>query len=311
MEYRRGVRKNVLWHYTDAAASIGLLSSNTLWATSILHLNDSSELKFGLERADVEIANCSAGVDPVAAGFLKAIRDELWTEQFRQRFFVACASTEEDDLSQWRGYTGSTGYSIGLDIDTSQIWGIVVPNQSGLDPTQTPADSPRFEGLGRWAPVEYGPESQREQFRFILNSACGSAQEVEAPGTAPQRRRELLAIHAGYLALAATRCKSAGFHGEHEWRLVVADPKVDGCIQFRAGPFGITPYLAVTPPPADLDASVGQFYTGRANTLSVHDVCVGPTREPQTAKNGMDRLLAETGRRGLVAKLSDSTYRGS
>ncbi len=38
-----------LWHYTDSAGAIGILSTNSLWATSLAHLNDSSELEYGLQ----------------------------------------------------------------------------------------------------------------------------------------------------------------------------------------------------------------------------------------------------------------------
>ena len=39
----------ILFHYTDSKGFLGILESNTLWATSARYLNDSSEYTYGMK----------------------------------------------------------------------------------------------------------------------------------------------------------------------------------------------------------------------------------------------------------------------
>ena len=39
----------VLYHYTSASGLKGIVESGTLWATDVLHLNDSSEISYAVE----------------------------------------------------------------------------------------------------------------------------------------------------------------------------------------------------------------------------------------------------------------------
>lgn len=300
--------EQTLWHYTDSGGAIGLLSSDSLWATSLVHLNDSSELRYGLELVADELGGRAGQVSGDGRTFLGLVGQEVLKDHFRNQFFTACASTVDDDLSQWRAYGGSGGYSIGLAIDPVAVWGIVNPKVPGGQPEMTPAWSSRFNGLGQWKPVQYGHAEQRQIIGRYLDSACQSAEEAMAPETAPERHDELLRISAGFLVIAATLCKNPGFEAEREWRVVVADPGVDACIQFRPGPFGITPYVAVTPAPSGTPSHFGAFVTGAPGKLAVRGVRVGPSSQPDSAQNGMDRLLAKTGHRA-TANLSATPYR--
>ena len=40
-----------LFHYTDMAGLLGILRTETIWFTSIFHLNDPSELAYGIDIA--------------------------------------------------------------------------------------------------------------------------------------------------------------------------------------------------------------------------------------------------------------------
>lgn len=41
----------VLYHYTDQHGLLGILTSGRIWATDVLHLNDSSEVRYALSEA--------------------------------------------------------------------------------------------------------------------------------------------------------------------------------------------------------------------------------------------------------------------
>lgn len=300
--------ERTLWHYTDSGGAIGILSSDSLWATSLQHLNDTSELEYGLKLVVDTLGERARQVSSDARAFFDLIRHEVSSEQFRSRFFAACASTVDDDLSQWRAYGGSGGYSIGPDIDSLDVWGIVNPKVPDAPPEMTPTWSSRFSGLGQWRPVHYDHAEQIGSMTRYLDSASQSAKEAMAEETSQERHEELLRIHAGYLVISATLCKNPAFVAEREWRIVVADPGVDDCIRFRPGPFGITPYVALTPTPDGTPSYYGAFVTGTPGRLAVHGVRVGPSSQPGSAQNGMDRLLAETGH-DVTAELSATPYR--
>jgi len=104
-----------LYHYTTQEGLLGILSSRTLWTTSIHYLNDSTEFNFavGLIRQELESrARASRTKSRTALyertlgnlGALKAVTT-----------YVGSFSEEGDSLSQWRAYTqNGIGFSLGF-----------------------------------------------------------------------------------------------------------------------------------------------------------------------------------------------------
>jgi hypothetical protein len=116
--------ETTLWHYTNGQGLIGILESGAIHATHVACLNDSTEIRYAtklLRDALIELKQKKAD-DLQANQFLSSVL-ELTSENpavpnhAPSRFFVACFSTIEDDLSQWRAYSesgGENGYSIGF-----------------------------------------------------------------------------------------------------------------------------------------------------------------------------------------------------
>ena len=46
------VSTGTVWHYTDAAGLMGILEKRELWASSALHMNDTTELNLGVSRVE-------------------------------------------------------------------------------------------------------------------------------------------------------------------------------------------------------------------------------------------------------------------
>lgn len=122
----------LVWHYTNTEGLLGILESNTLWATAANMLNDSSELHHGIKLAREIWASESSeiltaakneaeeqGMQPpnedTVQQYLPATIDEVEREISENSVFVACASLDPDLLNQWRGYGGAQGYAIGID----------------------------------------------------------------------------------------------------------------------------------------------------------------------------------------------------
>ncbi len=105
---------DVLYHYTDSKAFLGIVDSNELWATDWRYLNDENELVYGLN---------------LLKSFLREKRRKYSSffpiiDQIEQTGLlrnigvsgVFCFSEKGDLLSQWRGYgKGYDSVSIGFD----------------------------------------------------------------------------------------------------------------------------------------------------------------------------------------------------
>jgi hypothetical protein len=132
-----------LFHYTGGGGLLGILESQSLWATHAGFLNDAQEVIYGQKKI-VELLNALTAKQWSLPQELND--DALWhpnfnsaarwfagkflllvvmaavqnTTKFLQQNvgpFVTCLSAEGDQLSQWRGYAGDGGYAIKFDSE--------------------------------------------------------------------------------------------------------------------------------------------------------------------------------------------------
>ncbi len=112
----------ILWHYTTGDALLSIIESGSLWATQVSCLNDTTELGYGakLLKDAAEDFQSEEPVDPYVDLLVKQMREaplEIGGMPINvpSPLFVSCFSALEDDLSQWRAYSGGeNGYSIGF-----------------------------------------------------------------------------------------------------------------------------------------------------------------------------------------------------
>jgi len=106
-----------LYHYTDAEGIKGIIESQQIWFTHYRHLNDPSELHFGMNVAR-SLLNEIAGTKPSPRWlFCKCVEGILLPEKFSSisGFYIASFSRDHDDLAQWRAYgADGRGYALGL-----------------------------------------------------------------------------------------------------------------------------------------------------------------------------------------------------
>src|ERR1700683_5599994 len=91
-----------LYHYTSADGLLGIMQTKKIWATSVQHLNDAQEYKYGLgllrEELDARL-NAERGPRNERYGELsKSLQSEGGGP-----IYVACLLDQGDFLSQWRG----------------------------------------------------------------------------------------------------------------------------------------------------------------------------------------------------------------
>src|ERR1700723_398094 len=111
-------RAGPLYHYTTGEGLVGILSSKQLWCTQISCLNDTTEFTYAIEEFQKLVrTRLTEQHHPIQELFLRGLEQYLSApDAERSQFFVTCFSEREDDLSQWRAYSGGEGgYAIQFD----------------------------------------------------------------------------------------------------------------------------------------------------------------------------------------------------
>ena len=106
-----------LYHYTDAAGLEGIVKNQQVWFTSYTHLNDPTEIKYGMSIASELLSEIGQGSNPRIKMFCDMVIDLFTHENMSGAFgfFIGSFSRERDDLGQWRAYgDNGRGFSLGL-----------------------------------------------------------------------------------------------------------------------------------------------------------------------------------------------------
>jgi hypothetical protein len=207
-----------LYHYTDREALKGIVEKQQFWFTHYQHLNDDTELEFGMNAAKAVLAEIGARI-PKAKLFCEMVDDLFSNENMRSTFgfYIASFSRNRDDPHQWKNYAqGGEGFAIGLG-----------PQLFGVDekPNRKPHENIFV------SPVHYGAAAARIQHLPAIESAARiSAETVERRVKAmnginrwciPFFREMANSLIAGELILNSLIVKNSGWAPEHEVRLVI------------------------------------------------------------------------------------------
>jgi hypothetical protein len=108
---------DIVYHYCGPDGLLGILRSRQIWATSMRHLNDTSEQMYAAEQIR-SILGCIARETSADAAALPAA---LLIDRAEEAIsYVACFSEHDDLLSQWRAYAPPGG-GFALGIETFSI----------------------------------------------------------------------------------------------------------------------------------------------------------------------------------------------
>ncbi|MEM5425095.1 DUF2971 domain-containing protein [Paraburkholderia ferrariae] len=248
-----------LYHYTTADGLKSILASRDFWATSITHLNDSSELEYGLNLFLHRVAKLKDERKNEAVSQFAAAIDERFKFPTGLLFpaYVVCFCENGNLLSQWRGYgSGGGGYSIGL----SPAVGATLEGKSmTLD-----------QGILHLRQVIYDTSEQAALLDELLHGLVPVLEQCGASMHPEQFRVEVmeaviidLQMH---LADLLPCFKSHTFSEEQEWRYIYfASREPMRNRQFRVRDGNFVPYVSLRL----LDADQGP--------LEVSEVVCGPT----------------------------------
>jgi len=272
---RSKLRPPVLFHYTGSESLISIVSTNQLWATNAVFMNDQSEIRHTAALLTTVLEEPIN--DPQLLGAdescLKLAQESMLTVlRYLHNYVEAyafCFCSEPDLLSQWRGYgDGSGRYSIGF--RSSEL------DDVGGGPTQL-------------IQVVYDDDLQIQLMRELVKRWRLMYLESMVEDSRTKNHVEAL-LFAQMFAWLAVSFKNRGFEEEREWRIVYLRPRLPITLPNESFEFyfrsiaGISaPYVRFERP--TVDEKVGQ--------LPINSINVGPHRYPELAMSGIWHLLAK------------------
>lgn len=253
-----------IYHYTDAAGLLGIISTNRLWATDVSFLNDPSEGRLFPEHVIECMRQKPGGLSALEETIVEEIAKSIASHASTSKTFSISFCGEGDLLSQWRGYGSfGSGYAVGFDsreMVHTQI-GSLITVQYGLDGVNAAA----LDLLSIF--VEASPK-----WGDTLYSLCGQA-----------------AFAILYLSLAF---KDGSYLEERETRILVPARdksndlfKVEAPLKFRARGADIIPYINLAPSP---------HFDGDRHAvpkLPIRRIVTGPGVDFLRNKSSLERLL--------------------
>ncbi|MGZ5009693.1 MAG: DUF2971 domain-containing protein [Methylobacter sp.] len=203
-----------LYHYTDQKGLLGILESDTLWATKIQYLNDSTEYLLSLKLAERLLQErLTEEKDPKHRAKIKKIQGSSLNIT-HMNVCVCSFSERKDALSQWRAYSGNAGFSIGF--NSSNIIAKAIENNFII------------------AQCIYDEKEQIHLIKRLIEESLANDVITEKSSDPYGFKRKL-----GQLS---SIIKHKAFHEEKEWRLISSGGINFDMLSFRPGLSMITPY---------------------------------------------------------------------
>lgn len=271
----------MLYHYTNFPGLLGILGSQSIWASSCSYLNDSTEFSHSLGFAK-QIAGGIFENDDYLEAFGWQLRHGL-ESLAPEDLYVASFSEKGDLLSQWRGYCPSgAGVSIGFDrsaLDSyctdhnyrfskciydheAQVLAISTMVQSCLEIYPKPSVS---RG-------EYELLSSKDKVDCNITYRMRTAEGAESA-----QAESAIQMFSEKLFEVAPLFKNFGFHEETEWRIVAYRPSEEQ--KFRTGPSYLIPYIDIP----FIKACGGE---------AIREIVIGPNPDQRRCAASIERLLS-------------------
>lgn len=208
---------SVIYHYTDLAGLIGIISSGRVWATHTSKLNDASETRHGYEFvADYVRANLPVPSRPIFEKALSVLQSV--------DTYVACYSTQSDLLSQWRNYAvGRVGYSLGFETN----------KMATVDGSMPPLEAVIYRDDIARSVID---QLLQRIDAYFVSQSFGDVEVGYVSGMVQS-----------HLNIIACILKHPKFEEESEYRQIYqpSSSALELKTEFRQGRFGLTPFVGI------------------------------------------------------------------
>ena len=268
---------NSLYHYTTSAAFLNIIKTGELWFTDYKYLNDSSELRYGIELFKSKlVSRHEQETDFVLKAAYAALLAELDRVYLYIDIFIFSLCKENNLLNQWRVYgQNSAPISIEFAVDAMR------PD--------------KWENYGfDIVPMIYDPAIQNQ----LVEAALSTFVKLTENGTKIFENDMVSELSIEFFVfICADLCmkmKHPQFEVEGEWRLVVRcglEHQSLKNLNHRSTLAGIVPYLTMKP------CELG---------LPIVGVTVGPCHRPEQQEKAIFDFLKVQGNGYEFAKISIS-----
>lgn len=260
-----------LYHYTNAEGLQGIIKNQNVWFTSFTHLNDPTELEYGMSIASELLSEIGKGSEGIIKMFCEIVNSKFTLQDISDvfGFFVASFSRDRDDLGQWRAYgDNGRGFSLGLAPHL-----FAVEDKDGWQPHETIFVMP----------VVYGKEGARQHHRPVIERAVQIVRETVDRAADLMRDR---AVSLPFLLEMAPRLavqmipnslsvKHEAYQHEREVRLFIPGEhrNLTTHVSTRSRGGDIVPFIK-SPMPIQASGSIVEIVIGPAAADSAEDgVC--------------------------------------
>ena len=260
-----------LYHYTSFMGLLGIIRSQSFWASDIRYFNDASEMK---HTADLLRNEISRRLEQEEGNSKLLIQFRDWISHRisdGHMIFVTSLTANGNLLSQWRGYCPlGKGVSVGFKPDT----------------IFTCASKQSFS-IGKCI---YDRNTQNITIKQIIQEieilAATMGENTNLSKRPPTHSYYDIfeAVEADLLRIAAI-LKHPSFEEEEEWRAVspVLTNYVQSPIEYREGISMLIPYIEFSLVPED------------ESTMVIHHVFLSPTPNNNLSMSSLSRFLAKKG----------------
>lgn len=282
----------ILYHYTNASAAISILQNKSIWASDTRFMNDSSELEHARSLALNSIKLIKDNLPKSEAQesevmYLDRILESL-PKYDPEQVFVCCFSSKSNILSQWRNYAqDGEGYCIGFDAE--------ILNRC--------LSEHYLKHVSALTPVLYEEAAPSLTFSTIVNKSLEVFREKV-------KKTSHFGNHIGlwssficpHIVRFYPRVKHDAFHEEFEWRITCSplegQAKHTGkeYLLFRAGKYGVTPYIEF-----DLQNNIHDGL--------IKEIHIGPTAKKDISRCAMESFLEVEGYKNIDIIVSDLPLR--
>lgn len=301
----------LVWHYSDAAGLLSILSTGTLWATSSHFLNDAGEVGLGVQLLEAELRGRAGSGDAFYAQIGQLLDETGWQEQgpSPSMFFILSAAQHHDLLAMWRNYGGAgESYAVGLDPAA---------------PLAVLTDEPVTQASARarqrpWEPVRYSTQDQHRLVDAVYDNLPAEAEWAHEQAGRGARWTEImdgLGELLDDMEQALALIKHIGFADERETRhctVVYRGPDRElplpaGMVRYRPSRFGLAPYVVLTG--CGEQAAPGGVVTARG-PLPIRAVAISPSPNGLAAEESLTEVLLANGYGAAQVLRSAIPFRG-
>ena len=265
------------FHYTSAPGLEGIITSANIWATDYRFLNDSREMKDGVEIVCKELLKSDEQIFQQLAEYLTEHSDNL-AEHITPHIISFCSTS--DLLSQWRAYANqSEGYCVEFDLSDSRL--STYQNDTVV--------------ISHFLPVIYDDQIKVKIINDIITEIIKTIfahklDNINFENLSPEKKGVLTGLLHNVFMLPLLTFKDKGFSEEKEWRAIFLPNSVQNekLIKFRTLGGTFIPYIESLFLQSDDDNLF------QRETMPIKSICLPPAAG-KTTRKGLELFLKNNG----------------